>query len=224
MAIAFDNATFASEVSTTTRTFSHTVNSNTNGILIVLAHNNSGATDTFTGVTYAGVAMTRLTGVASANGDMYDSLWCLLAPASGTNNVVITSSTTRGIIGMASGYTGVSQAANPTVYAASSSATSSTSVSSSVTPTVDNSWIVVTGAQNAVGITASTNINNVRASEGGVAYRRIADSGVITPAASTSQTWTYASNCCIITQVVIAPVSTPTGPTNVKTVNGLTLH
>lgn len=204
MAIAFDNATFSAESAGTSKTFAHTVGAGADRVLVVIAHNNSSATNSFTGATYNGVAMTRLTGVASANGDMYDNVYVLVNPASGANNVVISSSGSIGIIGMASSYTGVNQS-NPTVFSAISSAISSTSVSNAVTTTVDNSWIVASGAQNAVQITASTNINNVRASESPTAYRRIADSGAITPAGSTNQTWTYASNCCILCQVVLEP-------------------
>ena len=77
------NASSGGSATAGTVTVAHTVQS-TFGNRIIIAFAESD-TDDATGVTYAGVAMTRL-GVATQSGNI--SLWYLIAPATGANNCV----------------------------------------------------------------------------------------------------------------------------------------
>lgn len=105
--IAFDAVT----VTNTTLTYSHTV-SGTDRLLIVTAGIRDTTLDEITGITYAGAAMTKADGRNRSGGlvDVRSELWYLVAPATGTNNVVITGSAgfTR-ISTSAMSYTGVDQ-------------------------------------------------------------------------------------------------------------------
>ena len=67
-------------------TFSITIGANSNRVLFVWQGLSTTGT---TGITYAGVSMTRI-GNYTFSGGMYGSLWYLVAPATGTNNLVIT--------------------------------------------------------------------------------------------------------------------------------------
>ena len=76
----------------TSITFPHTVGNFPSRILIVHV-GLKGASDTVTGVTYNGVAMTRIA-QADYSGQLHDSLWYLLNPDTGANNVVVSLSET----------------------------------------------------------------------------------------------------------------------------------
>ena len=90
----FDAASSGEQASGTTLTVAHTVTTNSNRGLWVATVNRNAGVGTITGVTYAGSAMTQLgTTIAVANGDV--KLWFLLAPATGTNNIVATCSADR---------------------------------------------------------------------------------------------------------------------------------
>jgi len=116
MAIAFDatGPTTAYTGGATSLTFSHTTGSGSNRILLVgFLSNGTNGGDAFTGVTYNGVAMTRL--LRSQHGtDGYGCyVYGLLAPATGANDVVISASSSQVIYACSSSYTGVSQVALP---------------------------------------------------------------------------------------------------------------
>lgn len=85
--------------SSTPLTFSHTVANKNNRVLYVCAWNSDGTNSSFfiSGITYAGVAMTRLTHQALQSTHGFIDIWYLIAPATGANNVVITPSTTSSL-------------------------------------------------------------------------------------------------------------------------------
>lgn len=100
-----------------TETWAHTC-TGTNLILLVGVW--SRTTDGLTGVTYNGVAMTLAAkNVAITNSFAY--LFYLIAPATGTHNIVVSS--TVEMIGSAISYTGASQTVQPDAIANDSSAT-----------------------------------------------------------------------------------------------------
>lgn len=107
-AIAVDNSTAGG---TTSGTFAHTVNSNTDGLLTVCAGTHVAAGVVVSGVTYNGVAMTKAIELADPTfTNVLSSLWYLKMPATGTNNVVITFSGTVNRFGVgAVSFTGVDQ-------------------------------------------------------------------------------------------------------------------
>lgn len=92
MAVAFD----AASSSTSSTTFSHTV-SGANTLLVVTTHGYwaGSTTATATGVTYAGAAMTEMTGsgirqTGGGSSSIYSQLWYKIAPAGGANNIIVT--------------------------------------------------------------------------------------------------------------------------------------
>lgn len=186
MAIAFDVATAGgSSTVGTTLTFAHTC-TGTDRILFVMATGDnvaSSATDDITGVTYAGAAMTFINKTFVA-ADRYRYLFYLIAPATGANNVVITSSTSGGFkSGNASSYTGVKQSAQPDANVVNQ--TTGTTVTMTLTTIADNCWTVLSagaGGANAAAGTGST----LRADS--TASQMFDSNGAKTPAGSTSMT------------------------------------
>lgn len=89
MALAIGNKT--ADLATpaiTTRTFSHNMSTGSNGYLFLIIATDS--VSSFSGVTYAGSAMTKLgEQTTTTTGDRW-TFWGLAAPATGVNNVVIT--------------------------------------------------------------------------------------------------------------------------------------
>lgn len=99
MAIAL-NSTSSGFSSGSTLTFAHTV-SGANRILVVGTREPA-----VSGVTYNGVALTKA--ISSSGGSGVDSaIWYLIAPATGTNNIVV--SATANMVCYASSWTGVDQ-------------------------------------------------------------------------------------------------------------------
>lgn len=151
MAIAFDAATDGGfTASSSTHTFSHTCTGSDLGIF-VLTFSESSLVHSYdiTGITYNSVAMSEVFHQAVL-GDRWMSVWELTGPATGANNVVITSSIVASAIGgVAASYTGVNQA---TMVDSSNSGTASSAGGITVSTTViaSNCWTVM-GVRNNVG-------------------------------------------------------------------------
>lgn len=108
MAIAFDAASTAHGGSTgTSVTWSHTVAAGSDRCLIVSLGTNG---VTATGVTYAGVGMTKIGEQQEADTGHTVSMWSLVAPSTGANNVVASFSEDRSYSFVATSWTGVHQA------------------------------------------------------------------------------------------------------------------
>ena len=143
MAIAFDAGTNPTYVNAATHTFAHTC-SGSDRLLWVHCWRRSG--DAVTGVTYNGVAMTSLGTeilAQTTSGNAYLTLWYLVAPATGSNNVVVTSvSALTEHIDSASSYTGCSQTGIPDAQATLSN-TTQTNTTGTVTTVADNCWAIM---------------------------------------------------------------------------------
>jgi hypothetical protein len=124
--IAFDAASFAS-ANATGLTWAHTVGAaGANRILIVgIGFDPRGAT--VTGVTYGGQPLTLIGGVSATSSRV--ELWRIVAPLTGTNNVVVTGTGAKEKIAGATSWTGVHQT-TPLGTAAFATGTS-------ITPTVN---------------------------------------------------------------------------------------
>jgi hypothetical protein len=97
------------------------------------------SSDIVTGVTYNGVAMTRISYTWTTGEGIY--LYYLINPSTGANNIVASSSSSTTIYAQSASYTGAKQtwqpdASNTTVYA------TQTNMSTSVTTIADNCWLV----------------------------------------------------------------------------------
>jgi hypothetical protein len=126
----FDNAADGGNNggATTSLTYSYTVGTNSNRLLLVnLAGDTS--TDDITSVKYAGASMTLITKVQTPS-DRWHYLYYLLSPASGTNNVVITAASAHYLISEAASWYNVTQSppASFTTNTAASAVTMTTSL------------------------------------------------------------------------------------------------
>ncbi len=111
-------STSSTTAATNSLIWAHTVNSGSNSVLFVGLSIDNGATAT--GVTYGGQAMT-LVGRSAGSGTA--ELWCLVAPALGTANIVVTVGSSQKVVGGAVAFDGVDQT-TPTGAFASTGGTS----------------------------------------------------------------------------------------------------
>lgn len=137
MAIAFDASSSDWWTTWTTHTLSHTCSWSNRLLVVTILGNHN---DVVTGVTYAGASMTRVSFVSNGSSDgIY--MYYLLNPATGTNNIVATTSSSQTVLMQNASYTGVRQSSQPNVFN-TWWYTTSTSLSTSVTTTDDNCWTI----------------------------------------------------------------------------------
>lgn len=132
-----DATSSASSASASSLTWSHTC-SGSDRILIVTVGMNADTTCT---CTYNGVSMTEIGNAQRSAGGVKTFLFYLIAPATGTNNIVATLGTATGVAGGAVSYTGTRQYAQPD----SSTATfndATTSFAVSTTVVASDCWLV----------------------------------------------------------------------------------
>ena len=132
-AIAMDGSVVTSQ---DTATNSFTVGNNANRLLIVEFASYQGGEQP-SGITYNGDAMTQIVGQVGSYSEC-SSIWALVAPDVGTANVVLSGVGSYYSIGIISLYN--CKQSNPTVTQVATG--ESTTPSLSITPTVDNCWIV----------------------------------------------------------------------------------
>lgn len=204
MSIAVDATSNGSASTSTTCTVSHAVGAGSNRILILSLF--CSTNDTITGVTYGGVAMTQINKVASSvYGDVL-YLYYLVAPATGSANIVATSSTPKTMFIAACSYTGASQTGQPDSSAISAT-TSTNSKTITTTVVAANSWLVGIIRNDAGAPTAGAN-TVIRANFVG-ANHLLLDSGSDQAAGSRSMNCTFAT---ANTEGLIASIS-PAGAT-----------
>ena len=88
MALAVDAASSSEATSATSLTWSHTV-SGTNRLLVVGVQFYKNVNSFISGITYNSVALTPVTGAAINTSNYYVDLWYLIAPSTGSNNIVV---------------------------------------------------------------------------------------------------------------------------------------
>lgn len=203
-AIAFDTSVTLQSTTGTSLTWSHTT-SGSNRLLFVYLRSTDQATDNVTGVTYNGVAMTKINTIT---GDAFirrtTSTWILVNPAIGANNIVVSGSPSAFISGMSASYTGVAQTGQPDAQTTQNSGASP--VSKAITTVANNSWVLVGSAMD----------NNTPTNNTGITFRQstfnvaIGDSNApVTPAGA----YTMAANggssgSLVLLMVSIAPAVT----------------
>lgn len=190
--IAFDNSAQGDTSAATSLTYSHT---NTAGNLLIVACGVP-ATDSITGVTYAGVSMTLIDKIASG---APDGRWCylfyLLAPATGANNVVVSSSLPDFIYANSVSCTGVKQTGQPDSHN-TAPAVNAASITASTTTVADDCWTFSTFRTN------DSAFPTVTSSPSGATVRRTGDSagaeydsnGSVGAAGTKSITLTYGAS------------------------------
>lgn len=216
MAIAFDakvDQTFT--IGGTSLTFAHVVGSGSNRLLVVGIEGNL-TTDNITGVTYAGVSMTLVAKFLSLN-SRWEYMFYLLNPTSGSNNVVISSNATTNIVAASASYTGVKQSGQPDASSTADQLTG-TNITGTVTVVAANSWLIAFGSNqvtNSPTAGANTTIRTINA-------RFMMDSNSDQAAGSRSMNYDIGSSgSANMTIASFAPFAV-SGPTNVKTFDGVT--
>lgn len=141
-AIAYDasTSTFANPASSLT--FPHTVTGN-HPILFVSTMINA-TSNTFSAVSYGGIALTKINEILQTSQDYFISLWYLTAPPTGTNNIVATSTVSAYTEAMSISYTGASKYQSDIIANSTSSQRASVTTSTlSATTAKNNSWVIM---------------------------------------------------------------------------------
>lgn len=201
MAIAFDASVSLGTATSTSLTGAHTT-SGSSRILFVGGIVDA-TTDVVTGVTYNGVAMTRVGYYADTGSSQSTFLYVLHAPATGSNNVVISWSGTHTCYGIASSYTGANQSS--TVDSSITNTATTADLTTTTTTVADNAWLIMMARAEGGVMTAGANTflrqNNINNSTA------IFDSnGAQTPPGSHSLRTTQTSG---LTKHVLASFSEP---------------
>lgn len=138
MAVAFDAQSSGSVNPATTLTVAHTCTGSNRVLLVGLSTNNT--TDIVTGVTYAGVSMTKLK-TQVVQGLYYSYLFYLQNPSSGTNNIVATASSSSLMGAISASFTGADQVSTPDSSASGTTTGAGTTVSATTTVVAANSML-----------------------------------------------------------------------------------
>lgn len=218
MAIAFDAVTYATGGTGTSLTFSHTT-SGTNRILVVNIFQNDNAGDTTTGVTYGGVAMTRVSVVQNTSSPYLSRnyQYILINPTSGANNVVI-SNTSNNLEAWALSYTGAKQSSQPDAFTTSTGNVQN--FTTTLTTVADNCWTVILGRAGTGGGSVSAGTGTT--ARGTVAVNEISgDSNGALSAGSNSMTLNFSAGAAQwqTNMLSIAPASVNPNPSVSDTTN-----
>lgn len=137
MAIALDATSSTSSASASSLTWAHTI-TGSQTILIVGVGMDADTTCT---VTYNGVSMTEIGNAQRSAGGVKTFLFYLVAPTTGTNNIIATLGTATKVASGATSYTGAAQSGQPDSFTATfNDATTSFTVSTTVV--ASNCWLV----------------------------------------------------------------------------------
>ncbi len=206
--IAFDTVTTGTESSTSSKTLAHTCNGSNR--LLVVGGWVRGNGNNPTGITYNGVAMTQVGTNLVVSTLYYDKifLYYLIAPATGSNNVVATFGSANYNFLYALSYTEVSQSSFPDA-SIENGPTAGTSMTTSLTTVADNCWTVLQGLSVNGALSAGTG-STLR--NNNVSNSAIFDSnGAQTPAGSKSMAFTTTINENKVGQMIsFAPVASAT--------------
>lgn len=185
MAVTYDSSANGN-ANSTTLSFNHTCAANATLYVGVMTNDPT----TVSGVTYNSVAMTAQGTPFNDGGNNFKlSVFKLLNPASGTNSVSVTISSSGTFRAVSVSYTGSDTLSQPN--AASTNTANTTTISTTTTSTVDNCLQIGFGISDSTGQTAGANTTqrNTNASNGqtiGV-YEKNA---VTTPAGASTITFT----------------------------------
>jgi len=181
MAIAFDASSTGGDTTGTSLTWAHTCTGD-NLILFVLTRGGGGEGDRISGITYDSVALTKISHAIVPGDSPYVSLWYLIAPSTGADNIVISLSSGY-MVGLGCSYSGAKQSSQPDNSTTKTQAAGSSSITTTLTTVADNCWTIIScrGGGTLSGGAGTT----FRVAHGG--DNALLDSNAaITPAASTS--------------------------------------
>ena len=204
MAIAYDAVSNGEVNPGTSVSWNHTCTGSDRILFLGIQTNTDSDPTDLTAVTYNSVAMTFIAKQSISGTSEYLYLYYLINPASGTNSISITRTTSGAMFGFATSYTGAKQSGQPD--ASTTNTGTGTSLATSVTTVADNCWTVLT--------MASSNTNWDSLTGGTIRYngaaRGIGDSNsAITPAGSTSLTVVMSASRTIWTVMASIAPSVP---------------
>lgn len=200
MAIAFDAASQGNRGTTdaTSITFAHTC-AGSDRILFVSALSNGAGGDIVNSATYNGVACTKVTSL-NLTGNQWMSLWYLIAPATGANNIVIgVSGSSEGLYGMGASYTGAKQSGQPD---SSNTGTAIGNLTISTTVVASNCWLFSFARNASAGLPTAGTGTTIRGT--GVAFEQ-GDSNGVVGTGSQSMGWNSAAGTTGAVIVSFAP-------------------
>lgn len=178
--------TVGTPTTSTSTTISYTVNASTN----VLAVSIAGRSGSVSGVTYNGVALTQA--IAKAQGISNAEVWYLLTPATGTHNVVITTSSIENNFAVVE-ILGASQ----TAIGGTGTAGASSNANHSVTVTVQGTSGAVIDADrmDGVGCTISVDAGQTEMFNGSNGNGNNASSYETHSGSNVTMSWTRGGSC-----------------------------
>lgn len=188
-AVSFDAASAGGGCtsSCTSLSWSHTTTSTTDRYLLVAVGGDSAGS--ISGITYNGVAMTKLFGQASGgDGRLY--VFGLAAPAAGANTVQVTGSGTFTLTGVSETFTGVNQGSP--LMATSSKSTGAVTFATTTLTTVATGTMVFSAIEQEQNGTFNATAPLIEGAESGVSGNRNAVAGyqdTSSTVASTTQRW-----------------------------------
>lgn len=208
MAIAF-NALTASTGSTSaaSKTFAHDPQGSDRILYVGAMTSTGGNADRVTGVTFGGVAMTRVTS-RTLGSDLRVYLYQLVGPTTGSQNVVVSLSPNSNCHAVAISYTGASQTGQPD---ASGTEQSIPTFDVDLTTNAANCWIMSFSSTSTGGASGGTNQRYTAAIIGSCVVE-VHDSGPFaTPGANSFQVQNggFGQDRAVL-KVAIAPVATAT--------------
>ena len=184
-------------------TWAHTCSGSDRLLRVTTSHFDS--SDTISSITYNGVALTAVPGGSTNNGQYYVTAYYLIAPDTGTHDIVVTVSGSVFDFGAgAISYTDAHQTTplGTAVTATGTSTTPSVTVSSAADELVDDGLVIIHGGTLSVGA-GQTQRWNAIASSGFIKYAGSTEGG----AASTTMSWSNSSSqTWAIVAVPIKPV------------------
>ncbi len=225
MAIAFDASSNSTGYSQSSGfTLSHTTSGSDRVLVVVVAMGGADPNSNFASLalTYNGSSMTSIAGAAATNSQRRIAAFYIIAPSTGANNIAASWSgggSEIRLFGLS--FTGVDQS-TPINTSATTSPGAGTSSTVSLTTTVDNTYMICgifvrEGGGGAITLSSGTVTNQDQTS--GAGYLAGGAAG------SNSITWNVPSGAfaggSVCNNVAIAPASTPAGPANMKTWDGL---
>jgi len=182
MAITLDATAQGTGVTDTSLTWAHTCTGDNLALWVACGIPTA---DAITGVTYAGAAMS-LVGTALLYSTRYIYLFYKAGPATGANNVVVSSSASHILRGVSASYTGVRQTGIPDANSTTQgSIAAGASITGTITTVADNCWTIMAGAMTGSPLNAgASTTERVTAPEDGLSL--FDSNAAITPAGSAS--------------------------------------
>jgi hypothetical protein len=146
MAIVFDSSSNSQGTGVTTLTFSHTCSGSDRVLAVVVTSNRA-----INGVTYNGVSMTQ--GAVATIFSTDSKVYYLLNPATGANNIVVTIASSGDVIAGGVSFTGADAVG---ANASGTLAGADTTISTNITTTKDNSFVVCAQGTNGASLLTFT--------------------------------------------------------------------